>query len=85
MIRKETSIAEKIIKLFPKENMIKNLITENHIIGLKIIIVLLKLTKEIMEIMIHMMKEKEKTCLKSIILKFLNVIQMILILIFLDF
>ena len=35
-------------------------------------ILLLKLTKEIMKIMIQMMKKKEKTCLKIIILKFLR-------------
>ena len=34
-------------------------------------ILLLKLMKEIMKIMIQMMKKKEKTCIKSIILKFL--------------
>ena len=80
MIREETSIAEKKIL-----RLIKNLITENQIFGLKIIILLLKLMKEIMKIMIQMMKKKEKTCLKSIILKFFDVIQMILILIFLNF
>ena len=41
--------------------------------------------KEIMKIMIQMMKKKEKTCLKSITLKFFDVIQMILISIFLNF
>ena len=80
MIREETSIAEKKIL-----RLIKNLITENQIFGLKIIILLLKLMKEIMKIMTQMMKKKEKTCLKSIILKFFDVIQMILILIFLNF
>ena len=70
MIHEETSIAEKIIKLFPKENILlnKNLITENQIFGLKIIILSLKLMKEIMKIMTQMMKKKEKICLKSIIL-----------------
>ena len=65
MIREETSIPEKIIKLFPKEKLLllmKNLIAENQIIGLKIIILLLKLMKEIMKIMIHMTKKKEKIC-----------------------
>ena len=87
MIREETSIAEKIIKLFPKENieLNKSLITENQIFGLKIIILLLKLMKEIMKIMIQMRKKKEKICLKILILKFFDVIQMILILIFLNF
>ena len=52
MVREETLIAEKIIKLFPPENMcqIKNLIAENQIYGLKIMILLLKLMKEIMKI-----------------------------------
>ena len=83
MIRKETSIAEKIIKFFPRENMV--LITENQIFGLKIINLLLKLMKEIMKIMTQMMKKKEKICLKSIILKFFDVIPMILSLIFSNF
>ena len=72
MIREETLIAEKIIKLFPKENIAlkKNLTTENQIFGLKIIMLLLKLMKEIMKTMTQMMKKKEKTCLKGTILKF---------------
>ena len=41
--------------------------------------------KEIMKIKIQMMKKKEKTCLKSIILKFFDVIPIILSLIFLNF
>ena len=65
--------------------LIKNLITENQIFGLKVIILLLKLMKEIMKIMIQMMKKKEKTCLKNIILKFFDLISMILSLIFLNF
>ena len=64
--------------------LIKNSISENQIFGLKIIL-LLKLIKEIMKIMIQLMKKKEKTCLKGIILKFFDVIEMILILIFLNF
>ena len=83
MIREEASIAEQIIKLFPRENMV--LITENQIFGLKIINLLLKLMKEIMKIMTQMMKKKENTCSKSIILKFVDVIPMILISIFLNF
>ena len=47
MIREETSIAEKKIL-----RLIKNLITENQIFGLKIIILLLQLIKETMKIMI---------------------------------
>ena len=87
MVREETSIAEKILKLFPDENIVlnKNLTVENQIFGLKIMIVPLTLMKEIMKIMTQMMKKKEKTCLKSIILKFFDVIPMILILIFLNF
>ena len=87
MVREETPISEKIKKLFPHEDivLIKNLISENQIFGLKIIIFLLKLMKEIMKIVTQMMKRKEKTCLKSIILKFFDVIPMILILIFLNF
>ena len=82
MVREETSIAEKIIKLFPNENIVlkKSLTTENQIFGLKIIILLLKL----MRIVIQTMKKKEKTCLKSIILKFFDVIPIILTLIFLN-
>ena len=52
--------------------LIKHLITENQIFGLKIIILLLKLMKETMNIMTQMMKKKEKACLKSIIWKFEN-------------
>ena len=62
MICEETSIAEKIIKLFPKKILclITNLITENQIFGLKLIILLLKLMNEIMKIMIQMMKKKKR-------------------------
>ena len=38
----------------------------------------IELMKEIMKIMTQTMKKKENTCLKSIILKFLDVIPMIL-------
>ena len=68
MVHEEISIAEKINKIL---YFIKNLITENQILGLKIIISLLKLTKEIMKNMIQMMKKKEKACLKGIVLNFL--------------
>ena len=86
MVREETSIAEKI-KLFPHERTVlnKNLITENQIFGIKIIILLLKLMKEIMKIMTRMMEKKEKIYLKSMILKFFDIIQMILSLTFLHF
>ena len=74
MILEETSIAEKLIKLFPHENIVlnKKFNKKTQIFGLKIMILLLKLTKEIMKIMIQMMKKKEKTCLKIILLKFLR-------------
>ena len=87
MVREETSIAKKIIKLFPKENIVINKKVNNRKpdICLKIIISLLKLIKEIMKIMTQIMEKKEKTCLKIIILKFLNVIPIILSLIFLNF
>ena len=87
MIREETSIAEKIIKLFPKENIELNKKFNNRKpdIWFKNIILLLKVTKEIMKIMIQMVKKKERTCLKSIILNFFDVTQMILILISLNF
>ena len=80
MICEETLIKEKTIKFFPKEN----LMTENQIFGLKIIILLLKLMKEIIKIMTQMMKKKAKTCLKIIISKFFDVIPIILSLIFLN-
>ena len=60
----------------------KFLTVENQIFGLKIMVVLFKLMKEIMKIMTQMMKKKEKACLKVIIF---DVIPMILILIFLNF
>ena len=61
MVREETSIAEKIIKLFPHKNIVlkKKLMTENQRFGLKIITLLLKLMKEIMKIMTQMIKKKE--------------------------
>ena len=80
MVREETSIAEKIIKLFPNENIVLNkkfndrkpdVWFKNHNLTIE-------LMKEIMKIMTQTMKKKEKTCLKSIILKFLDVISMIL-------
>ena len=86
MIREETSIAEKIIKLFPKENIKLNNKFNNRKLDIwfKDYNIIIEVMKEIMKIMIQMMK-KEKICLKSIILKFFIVIQMILILIFLNF
>ena len=54
MVREETSIAEKIIRLFPHENIAlnKKFKTENQIFGSKVITLLLKLVKETMKIMI---------------------------------
>ena len=53
MVCKETPIAEKILKLFPDENIVLKILTvEKQIFGLKIMIVLLKLIKEIMKIII---------------------------------
>ena len=87
MVREETSIAEKIIKLFPNENIVLNkkfndrkpdVWFKNHNLTIE-------LMKEIMKIMTQTMKKKEKTCLKSIILKLFNVISMILVLIFFKF
>ena len=77
MLQEETSIAEKIIKLFPDENIVLNkkfnnrkpdIWFKNH-----------NLIIEVDE------GNHEKTCLKSIILKFFDVIQMILSLTFLHF
>ena len=87
IVREESSIAEKILKLFLDENIVlkkKNLTVENPIFGLKIMIVPLKLMKEIMTITTQTMEKKEKTCLKSIIFKFFYVIPMIITLIFLN-
>ena len=53
----------------------KSLIIENQIFDLNIIILLLKLTKEIMKIMAQMMKKKQRASLKIIILKFFDVTQ----------
>ena len=87
MIQEETSIAEKIIKLFPKENIVLNKKFNNRKpdIWFKNHNLIIEVDEEIMKIMIQMMKKKEKTCLKSITLKFFDVIQMVLILLFLNF
>ena len=80
MIREETSIAEKSIKLFPKENIVLNKKFNNRKPD-----IWFKNYNFIMKIMTQMMKKKEKICLKSIILKFFDVIPIILSLIFLKF
>ena len=69
MVREETSIAEKITKLFPRKDIALDKKFDNRKpnIWFKVIKLLLKLMKEIMKIMTQMMKKKEKTCLKSII------------------
>ena len=86
MIWEETSIAEKLIKLFYNESIVINKIfnNRNQIFGLKIVILLLKLMKEIIKIMSQMMKKKKNTCLKNIILKLFDVVQMILASIFIN-
>ena len=61
-LREETSIAEKIKKNFPNENIFLNkkvIKPENQIFGLKIIILPLKLMQEITESMRQVMKKKE--------------------------
>ena len=61
-LREETSIAEKIKKKFPNENIFLNkkvIKPKNRIFGLKIIILPLKLMQEIMEVMRQVMKKKE--------------------------
>ena len=87
MVREETSIAEKIIKLFPKENIMLNKKFNNRKpdIWFKNHNLIIEVDEEIMKIMIQMMKKKEKTCLKIIILKFFDVIPIIQSLIFLNF
>ena len=80
MIREETSIAEKSIKLFPKENIMLNKKFNNRKPD-----IWFKNYNFIMKTMTQMMKKKEKICLKSIILKFFDVIPIILSLIFLKF
>ena len=87
MVREETSIAEKIIKLFPKENIMLNKKFNNRKpdIWFKNHNLIIEVDEEIMKIMIQMMKKKEKTCLKIMILKFSDVIPMILSLTFLHF
>ena len=87
MVREKTSIAEKIIKLFPKEYIVLNKKFNNRKpdIWFKNHNLFIEVDEEIMKIMIQMMKKKEKTCLKIMILKFSDVIPMILSLTFLHF
>ena len=87
MVREETSIAEKIIKLFPKENIVLNKKFNNRKpdIWFKDNNIIIEVEKEIIKVMIQMMKKKEKIGLKIIILTFLDVIPIILSWIFLNF
>ena len=87
MVREETPITEKIIKLFPHENIVLNKKCSNRKpdIWFKNHNLIIEADEEIMKSLTQMMKKKEKTCLKRIILKFFDVIPMILILIFLKF
>ena len=87
MVHEETSIAEKIIKLFPKENIVLNKKFNNRKpdIWFKDNNIIIEVEKEIIKVMIQMMKKKEKIGLKIIILTFLDVIPIILSWIFLNF
>ena len=87
MVREETAIAQKIIKIFPHEDIMLNTIFSNRKpdISFKNHNLLLKLMKETTKSMTQMMKKKQKTRLKRIILKFFDVNPMILILIFINF
>ena len=89
MGREETSKAEKTIKLFPNENIVLNKrfprFNSKPGIWFKNHNLITEFDEGNHEIMIQMMKKKEKTCLNSIILNFFDVIPMILILIFLNF
>ena len=84
MVREETAIAKKIRKLFPHEDIVlsknrkPNIWFPNHNF-------IIEVGEGNHENYDSDDEKKEKTCLKSIILKFFNVIQMILILIFLNF
>ena len=86
MVQEEKPIAEKILKLFPDENIVlnNNFNGRSPHISFKDYIVPLKLMREIMKIMTQAMNKKEKTCLKSIILKLFDVVTMILTLIFIN-
>ena len=87
MVPEETLIAEKIIKISPHGNIWLNKKFNNRKpdIWFKNHNLFIDVDEEIMKIMIQMMKKKEKTCLKIIILKFFDVIPIILSLIFLNF
>ena len=86
MVWQETSIAEKIIKLFSNENIVFNEKSNNRKPGFwfKNHNLTIEVDEENHEIMAQAMKKKEKTCLKVKILKLFDLIQMILTLIFLN-
>ena len=88
MAWEETSIAEKIIRLFPRENIVLNKKIDNRKpdIWLKTHNLIIKVDEQNHENYdSDDEKKKDKTCLKRIILNFFDVIPMILILIFLNF
>ena len=87
MVREETSIAEKIIKLFPNENIVLNKKFNNRKpdIWFKDNNIIIEVDEGNHESYDSDDEKKEKTCLKIIILKFFNVIPVILSLIFLNF
>ena len=87
MVREETSIAEKIIKLFPNENIVLNKKFNNRKpdIWFKNYNFIIEVDEGNHENYDSDDEKKEKICLKIIILKFVDVIPMILSLIFLNF
>ena len=87
MVWEETSIAEKIIKLFPNENIVLNKKFNNRKpdIWFKDNNIIIEVDEGNHESYDSDDEKKEKTCLKIIILKFFNVIPVILSLIFLNF
>ena len=87
MIREEASIVEKMIKLFPKENIELNKKFNNRKpdIWFQDQNIIIEVDEGNHEHYDTDDEKEEKSCLKSIILKFFDVIQMILILIFLNF
>ena len=86
MVWQEASIAEKIIKLFPNENIVFNEKSNTRKPGFwfKNHNLTIEVDEENHEIMAQTMKKKEKTCLKVINLKHFDLIQMIITLIFLN-
>ena len=87
IVREETSIAEKIIKLFPYEDIVlnKNFNNRKPDIWFTNRNVLLKLMKEIKKNYDSDDEKERENMFKKQILKFFDVIPMILIFIFLNF